>query len=170
MRRSDPGERGRLLEAADYARLRQAFRERPHPVYRLRSPWLSPCALGELHTVSGALQAVTLIYGPWDIAEAHIRLTTWHDLPGQDFVPDAPADLAAAPPGPVDVDIDGAPTPGTLAELPEATWLLRADQGPVHLLASGRGRVGELAFTPLTDLEPPIEARIHHLAAQRPHA
>lgn len=169
MRHSDPGERARLLQAAGYAQLRTVFRQSPHPVYRLRSPWLSPCALGESHVVNGALQAVTLIYGPWDTAEAHIRLTTWHDLPGQDFVPDAPADLAAAPPRSVTVDIDGTPTPGTLAELPDTTWLLRVHQGPVHLLASGRGRVGESALTPLTDLEPAIEARIHHLAAQRPH-
>jgi hypothetical protein len=169
MRYIDP-ERGRLLRAANWARLRKAFRESPHPVYRLRSPWLSPCTLGESHVVNGSLQTVMLVYGPWDTDEAHIRLTTWHDLPGQDFVPDVPADLAAAPPRPITVDIDGAPTPGTLAELPDAaSWLLRVDQGPVHLLASGRGRVGETAFEPLTDLEPAIEARFHHLAKQHPH-
>lgn len=137
-------------------------------MYRLRTPWLSPCYLGEGHTVNGALQSVTLIYDSWDTDQPHIRVTTWRDLPGQDFVPDAPADLLAAPPAPITVTVDGDPTPGTLAQLPAEAWLLRVAPGPLHVLASGRGPIGELAFEPLTDLEPIIDARRAYLASRRP--
>ncbi|MEE4546132.1 hypothetical protein V2S66_29720 [Streptomyces sp. V4-01] len=167
MHRSEPGDRVRLLQEAADAQLRQSFRDTPYPVYELRSPWFSPCALGESHRVDGSLQAVTLIYGPWEPGLAHVRVTTWHDLPGQDFRPDVPAALVAAPTEPVAVAVGGTTAPAAFAALPDSSWSLRVDQGPVHLLACGRGTIGDLAFERVTDLEPAVQARAHHLAALR---
>lgn len=168
MNRSGSGEQAGLLQEATYEELRLSFRESPDPVYRLRAPWLLPCQLGESHTVNGSLQAVTLIYGSWATDREHIRVTTWRDLPGQDFVPDAPGDLLAVPPERIAVDIEGKPTPGDIVRRPTTAWLLRVGLGAVHLLASGRGPIGDLAFEPLTDLEPVVDARRTYLASRRP--
>ncbi|MBM9503767.1 hypothetical protein [Actinacidiphila acididurans] len=168
MNRSGSGDRARALQEATYEALERSFRASPVPMYGLRTPWLSPSYLGESHTVNGILQSVTLIYGSWDTDQPHVRVTTWRDLPGQDFVPDAPADLLAAPPDPVTVTIDADPAPGTLAQLPTTAWLLRTGHAPLHVLATGRGPIGELAFEPLTDLQPLINARRAYLASRRP--
>jgi hypothetical protein len=165
---SAAGEHGRTLLAASYDRQKQAFRDCPDPVYRLRAPWIAPCALGELHTVNGALQAVTLIYGPWDTGQPHIRVTTWRDLPGQDFTPGVPAGLLAARPEQAVAGIEGSAAVGTLVRLPTTAWLLRVDRAHLHLVACGRGLIGELSFVPLTDLEPVLAARRAHLETARP--
>lgn len=148
----------------------RSFRASPDPMYQLRSPWLAPCALGEAHTVGGSLQTVTLIYGSWDPDQPHIRVTTWRDLPGQDFTPDTPAALLTASPDAVTVDIDGHPTPATLTRLPPETWLLRADPTPLHhLQASGHGPLGDLSFHPLTDLAPTLTTRPTSLPPHHPN-
>ncbi|WP_327287315.1 hypothetical protein [Streptomyces sp. NBC_01198] len=166
MYRSGSSAQARILQEAAYARLKQSFATSQDPMYRLRTPWLSPCTLGESHTVDGALQALTLIYGPWDTEQPHVRVTTWRELPGQDFAPDAPAGLLAAARD-VTVDIEGGATPGTLVRLSDETWLLRVDSGPLHLLASGRGPSGELSFERLTDLTAVVDARRVLLASLR---
>ncbi|WP_225849050.1 hypothetical protein [Streptomyces sp. HPF1205] len=163
-------DRARALMEDGYAKLARAFAADPDPVYQLRAPWLAPCTLGESHTVNGSLQAVTLIHGPWTTGEPHIRVTTWRDLPGQDFVPDVPDDLPAAAPEDIGIDVDGSVIPATLVRGPAGSWLLRADPGRVHLLASGRGPIGDLSFEPLTDLEAVVNARRVFLASLLPEA
>jgi hypothetical protein len=103
-----------------------------------------------------------------DVRRPHIRVSTWRDLPGQDFVPDLPADLLAGAAEDVTVDIAGNATSGILVRLPASSWLLRVDAAPLHLLARGRGPVGDLSFEPLTDLEAAIDARRAVLAAWHP--
>jgi hypothetical protein len=168
MRRSGDSGQARILQEAAYEELKQSFATSPGPMYCLRAPWLVPCTLGEGLTVDGVLQAVTLVYGSWDTGRAHVRVTTWQELPGQDFVPDAPADLLDATPQDVTVDVEGSATPGALARLPVDTWLLRVDSGPLHVLACGRGPIGELSFERLTDLASVIDARRVLLASRHP--
>lgn len=160
-------DRARALMEDGYAKLARAFAADPYPVYQLRAPWLAPRTLGESHTVNGSLQAVTLIHGPWRTGEPHIRVTTWRDLPGQDFVPNVPDGLAAAPED-IGIDVDGVVTPAGLVRGPSGSWLLRADPGRVHLAASGRGPIGDLSFEPLTDLEAAVNARRVFLASLLP--
>ncbi|SHM62946.1 hypothetical protein SAMN05216499_112219 [Actinacidiphila paucisporea] len=159
-----------------YETLERSFRESPDPVYRLRTPWLTPCTLAEHHTVDGNLQSLTLAYGTWDTDQPHIRVTTWRDLPGQDFSPDelaepeepdAPRSAATEQ---VTADIAGTPQPGTLRRHPSGRWFLRADLGAHHLLASGRGPIGDLSFDPLTDLQEAVDARRAYLASRFPDA
>jgi hypothetical protein len=159
MHRTASPEQGRALQEATYESLERAFAASPDPVYRMRAPWLAPCTLAECHTVNGSLHSLTLAYGPWDTGRPHIRVTTWRDLPGQDFAPDAPAELLDAAGEDVTVEVGGALTAGSLVRLPTTAWLLRADPGPVHLLACGRGPIGDLSFEPLADIVPVIEAR-----------
>lgn len=170
MNRGGSPEQGRLLQEAAYEELARVFAATADPLYRMRAPWLAPCTLAESHTVDGSLQSLTLAYGSWDTDQPHIRVTTWRDLPGQDFRPDAPADLLDAPAEDLTVGIDGNATAATLVRLPSTAWLLRADPGPVHLLASGRGPTGELSFEPLSDIKPVIDARRSLLASLRPEA
>lgn len=170
MERRGVSGRGRALQEALYEDLLRAFAASPDPLYRMRAPWLGPCTLAECHIVNGSLQAVTLAYGPWDTGQPHVHVTTWRDLPGQDFRPDLPAELLAAPGEDVTIAIDGRPTAATLVRPATSAWLLRADPGRVHLSASGRGPTGDLSFEPLTDLTPVIDARRRLLAARHPQA
>ena len=160
MNRGGSGEQASLLREATYANLRRALRECPDPVYRLRAAWLAPCALGESHVVNGSLQSVTLIYGSWDTDQPHVRVTTWRDLPGEDFLPDTPAELlAAAASEPAAVDIAGDTAQASLVRLPSSSWLLRVRGADLHLIASGHGLLGDLSFVPVADLEAEIDAR-----------
>lgn len=170
MDRTGSPEQGRALQEAVHEDLERAFAASPDPMYQMRAPWLAPRTLAEGHTVDGSLQSLTLAYGPWDTDQPHIHVTTWRDLPGQVFEPDAPADLLDAPGEDVTVGIDGNATAATLVRLASAAWLLRADPGRVHLLASGRGPTGDLSFEPLADIKPVIDARRGLLASLRPEA
>jgi hypothetical protein len=163
-------EQGRALQEAVYADLERAFVASPDAVYQLRAPWLAPRTLAECHTVNRSLQSLTLAYGPWDTDQPHIHVTTWRDLPGQDFEPDVPVDLLDAPGEGVMVDIDGNATAATLVRRASTAWLLRADLGRVHVLASGRGPTGDLSFEPLADITSVIDARRRLLASRRPEA
>jgi hypothetical protein len=159
----------RALREANHERMQQAIRANPDPTYRLRAPWLSPCALAEAQVVDGSLQTVTLVYGSWETGRPHVRVTTWRELPGQDFVPDAPVGFLGAPSEQVTVDVEGKAHTGTLARLPGGSWLLRVDTGGgPHLMAWGHGPAGELSFDALSDFEPAIEARRAYLASVLP--
>lgn len=170
MYRSDADDRAPALRAALAEALEQSFRNCPEPVHQLRSPWLGPCTLAEHHTVDGALRSLTLAYGPWDTDQPHIRVTTWRDPAGAGAAAEDLPGFEAAEPEEVTVDIAGAATPGTLLRAAGGAWLLRVDRDPLHLLASGRGPLGDLAFDPLTDLAPVVEARRAYLAARFPDA
>jgi len=161
-------ERGRALQEAVDDDLKRAFAACADPLYQMQAPWLAPCTLAECQTVNGSLQSLTLAYGSWDTDQPHIHVTTWRDLPGQDFEPDAPADLLDAPGESVTVGINGNATAATLVRLASTAWVLRADPGRVHLLASGRGPTGDLSFEPLADIKPVIDARRRLLASLRP--
>ncbi|MBY8876118.1 hypothetical protein [Actinacidiphila acidipaludis] len=169
MHRSDGGERARALLRATEETLRRSFRECPEPVYRLRTPWLGPCTLAEGHTVDDVLQALTLAYGSWDADQPHIKVTTWWDLPGQGFIPDLPAGLDSAQPEDVTADLAGAAVPGVLRRSADV-WLVRVDLGRLHVLASGRGPLGDLSFEPLTDLDEVLDARRAYMASRYPWA
>ncbi|WUH90104.1 hypothetical protein OG900_08280 [Streptomyces sp. NBC_00433] len=170
MDRSDSQDRIRALRQAMYEDLERSFREKPEAVYRLRTPWLAPCTLAEHHTVDGSLRSLTLAYGPWDTDEPHIRVTTWRDLAGHDFFPDTPFAPGSAPTEQVTADIAGTPSPATLGRHASGMWLLRADLAAHHLLASGRGPIGDLSFEPLTDVGEVVTARRAYLAARFPDA
>jgi hypothetical protein len=165
-RAGSPG-RGRALQEAGYRDLERAFAACAEPVYRIRDPWLAPCTLAECQTVDGTLQSLTLAYGSWDTRQPHLRVTTWRDLPGQDFEPYPPEGFPDAPGEAVTVAIDGHPAEARVLRAAGGAWLLRADPGRVHLLASGRGPTGDLAFERLVDITPVIDARRSFRAARR---
>ncbi len=166
-RTGDSPERGRALQEAGYRKLQRAFAACAEPVYRIRDPWLAPCTLAEGHTVDGSLQSLTLAYGSWDTGQPHLHITTWRDLPGQDFEPDAAAEFPDTPGEEITVGIDGRPAEARLLRSAGGAWLLRADPGRVHLLAFGRGPMGDLAFERLVDITPVIDARRSFLASRR---
>jgi hypothetical protein len=170
MRYSAADDHVAALQRATYETLESSFGAGTAPVYRLRTPWLGPCTLAEHHTVDGSLQSLTLAYASWDTDQPHIRVTTWHDLPGQDFVPDSPAESDAESPEDVTVGIAGATSAGVMTRYPDAVWSLQVDLGPAHLLATGRGPVGDLSFEPLTDLAQVVAARRAYLASRCPKA
>ncbi|MDF2270802.1 hypothetical protein P2Q00_36040 [Streptomyces coacervatus] len=158
MHRAGSGDRARELEERLYQRTIQAFREGRLVIYSLRSAWQTPCALGEFHEVNGAWQSAMLVYGPWDTGQEHTRITTWRDLPGQEFHPDALPLTQASPPQDIQVRIDDRLTPATLRRDPE-TWELWTAIDEHKILLTGRGPLGDLTLAKLDDIVPVIAAR-----------
>jgi hypothetical protein len=166
MHRSEPGDRAGELEERLYQNMIQAFSEGRLVVYRLRSPRHTPCALAESHEVNGIWQSAMLIYGPWDTSQEHICVTTWRELPGQEFRPDTLPDVQTAPSQDLQVRIDDQPVLGTFHRGPE-TWQLQATVDEQKILVTGRGAIGNLALETVDDIVPLIDARRSHMANHR---
>ena len=166
MHRVESGDRAQELREGLNCRVIQAFAEGRLVLYRLRSPWRTPSALAECHEVNGVWQSAMIVHGSWKTAEDHVRVTTWRELPGQDFEPDVLPGLAAAPEEELQVGVDDRTVPALLRR-GFGVWQLRTAVGEHHVLVSGRGAPEDLTLETVDDIAPLVEERRAHLARLR---
>ncbi|MFR0352726.1 hypothetical protein [Streptomyces sediminimaris] len=166
MQHTGSDDRARELREGLYRRALQAFGEGRLVVYGLRTPWQTPCALGEWHEVDGVWQSAMLVYGPWDTRRDHIRVTTWRELPGQDGRPETPADLATAPAQDVEARVSGHTVPAVLRRR-DGVWHLETAVADHRIQVSGRGAMGDTTLESVADITPLVEARRTALARRR---
>ncbi|MEU1267015.1 hypothetical protein [Streptomyces sp. NPDC005799] len=166
MHRVESDDRAQDLQERLYRRMTEAFGEGRLVLHRLRSPWHTPSALAESHQVNGVWQSATIVHGSWKTGEDHIRVTTWRELPGQNFEPEVLPGLAAAPEEELRVGVDERTVPALLRR-GSGVWQLRTAVGEHQILVNGRGTPGDLTLETVDDIVPLIEERRARLARIR---
>jgi hypothetical protein len=157
MYNSGSSEKARALIAAIYEKLTQAFDDGLVPIFALQTPEYSPCYLAGTYTLSDVYYAVDLIYGSRDSAQEHIRVTTWRNVPGQDFEPESPLEVNSMTPEHQEIRVGDRVIPAAAYHHADA-WRLNLSIDDLHILISGRGLQGDLTLEPLRDIAPAVEA------------
>lgn len=157
MRNTGSSDQARILINGLYGKIHREFQAGRIPVYSLCNPQFSPCYLAGTHALNGTYYSIELVYGSRDFSQNYTRVTTWRDVPGQNFYPEAMSAMAPENHATQNIQVDGATVPSVLRR-DGSVWQADLSIGNVNVFIDGLGPEGDLSLETLADINPALEA------------